>query len=185
MYHHVRSGIAIACSLAYLGISLLLEHRPTDWEYVFLMFVIFSSAMQDAMDNVNHRLEELTRLVNESSEEMRDVSREIRQEIEYLKAHVTAEADLVTYKIELRDALQAGRDIPEPPTYPEPKFVPIEPGKTEQFDAEKWRVKKIYGVERALRDFAWWDMSVLTSPVRRLVANIIGRPRVIRWLGGE
>lgn len=138
MSHHVRSCIAIAFACAYLGISWKLDHRPADWEYVFLMFIVFSSAIQDAMDDANHRLEKLARLVEESGRKVEYLERDIRQETEYLKSHITGEANnvksdlgLLKYEFALAAALEKGEDPPEAPEFippfPEPKFVPLEP----------------------------------------------------------
>jgi len=80
------------------------------------MFVVFSSALQDAMDGMNYRLEKITRIVENSvnqidglnrelrreiQQEARNVTREIQQESEYLKSHITAQANLITYDLEL------------------------------------------------------------------------------------
>jgi len=73
------------------------------------MFVVFSSALQDAMDGMKYRLEKTTRIVEncvsqidrlnrelrrEIQQEARNVTREIQQESEYLKSHITAQAEL-------------------------------------------------------------------------------------------
>jgi hypothetical protein len=200
MSHHVRSGVAIVFALGYLGISLLLDHRPADWEYVFLMFVVFSSAMQDAMDNVNYKLKEVTRLLEASDYRVdvltRDVeqqavylSRDIGQATENLKSHITFEANLMKtyvamlkYELELAAALRRGEDAPEEQKYqtpyPEPKlilpkFVPLEPPKIAPFDAQKMRAEQIREVTAALGEYRWWDMTVVTIPLRRLVAYVL------------
>jgi hypothetical protein len=181
MTHHVRSSVAIAFALGYLGISSWLEHRPADLEYVFLMFVVFSSAMQDALDEVNHRLVKLAS------------QRDIKQEMEYLKSHITGQANLVKcdvallkYDLALAAALERGEGAPEArdllPAYPEPKFIPPYP---EPFDAKKWRTEKLHGVAAAVDESTWLDMSVVTYPLRRLVTYIMGRPAFVRWIVGE
>jgi len=185
MNHHARSFIAIVFALGFLVISWLVGHRPADWEYVFLMFFVFSSAMQDAMDSVNHRLEKVTRLIEESAAKAEDLSREVRQEAEYLKSHVTAEANLVTYELRLLAALQRGEAAPEAPPCPEAEFVEPEPPKLEPFDARKFRAERLREMAEALREYSWWDMTVLTSPLRRLLAYIAGRPAFIRWFTSE
>jgi len=196
MSHHVRSGIAMAFACAYWGISWQLDHRPADWEYVFLMFVVFSSAMQDAMDDVNHKLEELTRIVEESRRNADYLKRDIQQETEYLKSHITGEANnvksdlaLLKYEFALAAALEKGEDPPEAPEfvppYPEPRFVPLEPPQIEPFDAQKWRTEKLQAVAAALGAFTWWDMSVVTSPIRRVVSYAMSRPGFIRWVARD
>jgi hypothetical protein len=178
MTHNVRSVVAIVFVLGYLGITLWLGHRPAELEYVFLMFVVFSSAVQDALDDVNHRKEQLSR-------------RDIKQEMEYLKSHITGQANLVRfdlallkYELALAEALKSGGEAPEAPPflppYPEPKFIG-----PETFDATKWRTEKLRDVGVAINRFTWLDMSVVTYPLRNLVAYIIGRPAFVRWLVGE
>lgn len=185
MSHHVRSGIAIAFASAYLGISLLLDHRPADWEYVFLMFVVFSSASQDAMDDLTHRVEKLTRVAEESQRNTEYLKRDIQQEFEYLKSHITAEVNLIKYDLALRDALEKGEEAPEAAPYPEPKLVPLEAPKLESFDPQKWRTEKIQAVATALGTSTWWDMTVVLNPVRRFIAYVMSRPSFIRWIARD
>jgi hypothetical protein len=197
MKHHVRSCVAIVFALGYLGISLLLDHRPASWEYVLLMFVVFSSAMQDAMDDVNYKLKKVTGLLETSAIKVAVLSRDIEQQASYLsrdieqatenlKSHVTFEANLMKtyiamlkYEVELVAALQRGEDAPEEPKYqtpyPEPKlilpkFVPLEPPKIVPFDAKIMHAEQVREVTAALGDYRWWDMTVITIPLRRLAA---------------
>jgi hypothetical protein len=183
MNHHIRSVIAIVLVLAFVGISWLLDHRPANWEYVFLMFVVFSSAMQDAMDDVKLRIGKATLLLETAARKSEDLSFVVRQEAEYLKSHVAAEAGLLMYKIELMNARQRDEAAPEAPSYPEPKFVG-EPPKLEPVDARKWREERVREVATVLREYSWWDMTVVTIPFRRLVAYIMNRPGFIRWISG-
>jgi hypothetical protein len=196
MGHHARSGIAIVFALGVLGFSWFVGHRPADWEYIFLMFVVFSSALQDAMDDLNHKLEKLTRIVEEFRRNADYLKRDIQQETEYLKSHITGEANnvksdlaLLKYEFALATALQKGEDPPEAPEfvppYPEPKFVPIEPPKIEPFDAVKFRAEGLSNVADALRGHVWWDMSVVTSPLRRLLGYIATRTAFIRWITND
>ncbi|HEV1994518.1 MAG TPA: hypothetical protein VGR03_09310 [Candidatus Acidoferrum sp.] len=207
MNHHIRSGIAIVLVLAFVGISWLLDHRPADWEYVFLMFVVFSSAMQDAMDDEKLRIGKATLLLEEAArktehlsrevqQQAKHLSREVQQQAEYLKCHITGEANLLKsdfallkYELALAAALQRDEDAPEAPEfvppYPEPKFVspefvPLESPKLEPFDAQKWREERVRVIATALGGHSWWDMSVVTIPFRRLVAYIVSRPGFIR-----
>jgi hypothetical protein len=87
-----------------VGISWFVGHRPADWEYVFFMFVVFSSALQDAIDGVNSRIEKVTGLLEKSADkidalpyehhkETEDIRREIRQEAEYLRCDVQQQAE--------------------------------------------------------------------------------------------
>jgi hypothetical protein len=217
MNPHARSGIAIVVTLGFLAISWFVGHRPADWEYVFFMFVVFSSALQDAMDGMNSHLEKVTRLLKISADKIddltyevrkqtEDVRREIRQEAEYLRrdveqqaeylrSYVTAEAILVKYGIALMHARDTGEDAPDKPQYPEPKlveskfvdskFVVPEPPKLEPFDAQKFRAERLREVADALRDHGWWDMSLVTTPLRRLFAYVASRPAFIRWVSND
>ena len=200
MNQHARSAIAIVVALVFLGVSLLVGHRPADWEYVFLMFVVFSSALQDALDQIYLRLEKITRLVEKSMDkveystrdlrqEAKYVVREVKQESEYLKCHITARVDLLAYNIKLA-ALEEGESVPEAPAYPEPKlveseFAELEPPKLETFDRQKFIAERIRQVADALGDHGWWDMSVVTTPLRRLYAYVASRPAFIRWVSND
>jgi hypothetical protein len=200
MNHHGRSAIAIVVALGFLGISWLLGHRPADWEYVFLMFVVFSSALQDAMDGMNSRLEKVARLLEQSADkignlsrevrqEAKDVVREVKQESEYLKSHITAEANLVTYDFKLAIAIEKGEPLPEEPAYPEPMlvestFVELEPPKVETFDRQRFIAGRVRDVAEAL-GHGWWDMSLVTTPLRRLYAYFTSRPFIIRWVSKD
>ncbi|PYT62527.1 MAG: hypothetical protein DMG35_07225 [Acidobacteria bacterium] len=201
MRHHGRSAIAIVVTVGFLVISWFVSHQPADWEYVFFMLVVFSSALQDAMDGVNGRLEKITRLIEEYADKVEDLNLEVRQQAEYLtselkqqseflKSHITAEANLVTYDIRLMAALQAGEPAPDPPAYPEPKlvepkFLAPEPPKIEEFDAQKFRAEGLRQVADALRDHGWWDMSIVATPLRRLFAHVASRPAFIRWISKD
>jgi hypothetical protein len=208
MSHHVRSGIAIVFACVYLGISWRLEHHPADWEYVFLMFLAFSSAMQDAMDGLNNKLERLAEIVggnrantaffeHDIQQAKEEVKRELRQEAEFLKCHVTREAnnlktelELFKYELALERALEKGEDAPETPQFissPEPKFVspefvPPELPKIEPFDARNWRTERAQGIVQALRGPSWWDMTLVIRPLVRAAAYINARPGFIRWV---
>lgn len=200
MNQHARSAIAIVVALVFLGVSWLVGHRPADWEYVFLMFVVFSSALQDALDQIYLRLEKITRLVEKSMDkveystrdlrqEAKYVVREVKQESEYLKCHITARVDLLAYNIKLA-ALEEGEAVPEAPAYPEPKlveseFAELEPPKLETFDRQKFIAERIRQVADALGDHGWWDMSVVTTPLRRLYAYVASRPAFIRWVSND
>ena len=200
MNQHARSAIAIVVALVFLGVSWLVGHRPADWEYVFLMFVVFSSALQDALDQIYLRLEKITRLVEKSMDkveystrdlrqEAKYVVREVKQESEYLKCHITARVDLLAYNIKLA-ALEEGESVPEAPAYPEPKlveseFAELEPPKLETFDRQKFIAERIRQVADALGDHGWWDMSGVTTPLRRLYAYVASRPAFIRWVSND
>jgi hypothetical protein len=172
------------------------------------MFVMFSSAIQDAMDHVNYKLKEVTRLLGASDYKVevltRDIeqqavylSRDIGQATENLKSHITFEANLMKtyiamlkYELELAAALRRGEDAPEEQKYqtpyPEPKlilpkFVPLEPPRIEPIDAQKMRAEQIREVTAALKDYRWWDMTVVTIPLRRLAAYAF--PSLISRMG--
>ena len=201
MNHHGRSGIALVVALGFLGISWFVGHRPADWEYVFFMFVVFSSALQDAIDGMNWRLEKVTRLLEKSADKIEDLNREVRQatenmarevkqQSEYLKSHITAEANSIAYDLKSMTALQNGESAPEAPAYPEPKFiepkfVELEPPKLEIFDRQKFIAERIRKVAEALGDHGWWDMSLVTTPLRRLYAYVSSRPAFIRWVSKD
>ncbi len=201
MNHHGRSGIALVVALGFLGVSWLVGHRPAEWEYVFFMFVVFSSALQDAIDGINWRLEKVTRLLEKSADKIEDLNREVRQaaeniacevkqQSEYLKSHITSEADLITYDFKLMTALQKGESAPEAPAYPEPKFiepkfVQLEPPKLETFDRQKFIAEGVREVAKALAGHGWWDMSLVTTPLRRLYAYLTSRPSIMRWVSKD
>jgi hypothetical protein len=201
MSHHARSAIAIVVVLGFLGVSWFVGHRPADWEYVFLMFVVFSSALQDALDQIYLRLEKVTELVEESMrkaeyltrdlrQEAKYVVREVKQESEYLKSHITAQTNAIAYQLELSAALEKGEPLPEAPAYPEPElveseFVELEPPKLETFDKQKFIEEGVRQVAAALGRSGWWDMSVVTMPLRRLFAYVTSRPDVIRWVSKD
>jgi hypothetical protein len=201
MNQHARSAIAIVVALTFLGVSWLVGHRPAEWEYVFLMFVVFSSALQDALDQIYLRLEKVTQLVEKSMQqaeystrdlrqEAKYVVREVKQESEYLKCHITAQADMAAYKAALSAALEKGEAMPEAPPYPESQiieseFVELEPPQLEQFDRVKFIAERIREVSDALREHAWWDMSLVTTPLRRLFVYYVGRPGNLKKLSKE
>jgi hypothetical protein len=205
MNPHARSAMAIVVTLGFLAISWFVGHRLADWEYVFLMFVVFSSALQDAMDGMNYRLEKITRIVvnsanqidrlnrelrREIQQEARNLTREVQQESEYLKSHIKAQADLITYDIKLGTAIEKGEPLPEEPAYPEPKlvestFVELEPPELETFDRQRFIEERVLAVADALRDHGWWDMSVVTTPLRRLYGYVSSRPAYIRWVSND
>ncbi len=201
MNQHARSAIAIAVTLGFLGVSWFVGHRPADWEYVFLMFVLFSSALQDALDQIYLRLEKVTRLVEKSMDkveyltrdlrqEARYVVREVKQESEYLKSHITSQMNMIAYDFKLSAALEKGESLPEAPAYPEPKlveseFVELKPPELETFDAQKFIAEGIREVAEALGDHGWWDMSLVTTPLRRLYAYVVSRPAFVRWVSKD
>ncbi len=201
MNQHARSAIAIVVALGLLGVSWLVGHKPADWEYVFLMFVVFSSALQDALDQIYLRLEKVTRLVEKSMDkveystrdlrqEAKYVVREVKQESEYLKSHITSQMNLIAYDFKLLAALQKGESLPEAPEYPAPKlveseFVELKPPEVETFDAQKFIAEGVREVAEALGDHGWWDMSAVTTPLRRLYAYAVSRPAVIRWVSKD
>lgn len=201
MNQHARSAIAIFVVLVFLGVSWFVGHRPADWEYVFLMFVVFSSALQDALDQIYLRLERVTRLVEKSMQEIKYASRDLRQEAkyvvrevkqesEYLKRHITAQANLATYNADLLAALEKGESAPEAPAYPESKlveaeFVELEPPKLEPFDRQKFMEEYVREVADTLRDHAWWDMSLVTTPLRRLFVYYVRRPGNLKKISKE
>jgi polyhydroxyalkanoate synthesis regulator phasin len=201
MNQHARSAIAIVVALGFLGISWFVGHRPGDWEYVFLMFVVFSSALQDALDQIHLHLEKVTELVEESvrkgeyltrdlRQEAKYVAREVKQESEYLKSHITAQVNSIAYELKLLAALEKGESLPEAPVYPEPElveaeFVELEPPKLETFDKQKFIAERVREVADALRRGGWWDMSVVTTPLRRLYAYVTSRPDVVRWVSRD
>ncbi len=165
------------------------------------MFVVFSSALQDAIDGMNWRLEKVTRLLEKSADKIEDLNREVRQatenmarevkqQSEYLKSHITAEANSIAYDLKSMTALQNGESAPEAPAYPEPKFiepkfVELEPPKLEIFDRQKFIAERIRKVAEALGDHSWWDMSLVTAPLRRLYAYLTSRPDIIRWVSKD
>jgi len=183
MNHHVRSGIAIFLVLAFLGISWFIGHRPANWEYVFLMFVMFSSALQDAIDDVKERLGEASSLLKKAARKADHLDFVVRQQAEYLQSDVSRQTDLLLWKIDLMNALQTGEPAPEAPPFREAKFVG-EPPTLDPFDARKWREERVRKVATALGDYSWWDMAALTIPIRQLVVYIVSRPGFIRWISG-
>ena len=201
MSHHARSGIAIVVTLGFLVISWFVSHRPADWEYVFFMFVVFSSALQDAMDGMNGRLGKIMQLLEKSAHKVEDLNLEVRQRAEYvtsevkqqsefLQSHITAQANLATYDLRLMFSRQTGEPEPDAPAYPEPKlvepkFLAHEPPKLETFDRQKFIAERVREVAAALRGHGWWDMSVVTTPLRRLYAYVTGRPAFIRWVSKD
>ena len=186
MHHHVRSGIAILVALGFFGISWLAGHRAESWEYVFFMFVVFSSALQDAMDKMHRQLEELSQSVKELAGEAQYLKYEIRQAEENLKCHVTAQAQLTMCDIALSTALEKGATgLPEQPSHPEPKFMWPEQPEIKTFDKEEWIAEKIPSVAKALRDGGWWDMSVATWPFRRLFGFVASRASFIGWIAKD
>jgi len=67
----------------------------------------------------------------------------------------------------------------------ESSFVELEPPKLETFDRQKFIAERIRQVADALGDGGWWDMSVVTTPLRRLYAYIASRPAFIRWVSKD
>jgi hypothetical protein len=92
-------------------------------------------------------------------------------------------------------ARDAGGDAPDRPQYQEPrllepklvetKFAVPEPPKIDPFDAQKFRAEGLRAVADALRGHGWWDMSMITIPLRRLFGYVASRPAFVRWISTD